>query len=146
MEVFRDLQEHTSLLGIFSSEDNVSLVGSDLMRCISPLINNILKDVPCCSSYMLFIPDVSKNAIDSVISLVTKGIDTSESISIQNIKEIQEAANMLEIDLYDLDYVDKSPVQPSKTTDEMLAPINTNSPDEANVGDHVANNKTGESD
>ena len=99
------------MLGIFSREDNVSLVSSDLMRCISPLINNILKDVPCCSSYMLFIPDVSKNAIDSVISLVTKGIDTSDSISIKNIKEIQEAANMLEIDLYDLDYVGKSQVQ-----------------------------------
>jgi len=109
-EAFSDLLESESLLKIFSKDRNISVVNRNLIRFTSPLINSILYDVPCCTSSMIFIPDVSKTAVDHVLSIIINGLSDFNSVSIKQIQEVQETAKMLQIDLTDLDYVKKSSI------------------------------------
>ena len=112
LEAFTGLQGTSSVLRIFTRNGNLSLINSHLIRFTSPLIKNILKDVPCYTSHVIFIPDVFKNAVDSVIRIISKGFSDFNRVSIKDIKEVQ-------IDLYNLDYVEKSAVDHCPTVNDI---------------------------
>eukprot|EP00092_Neocalanus_flemingeri_P019759 GFUD01021399.1.p1 GENE.GFUD01021399.1~~GFUD01021399.1.p1 ORF type:complete len:570 (-),score=121.60 GFUD01021399.1:86-1795(-) len=109
-EVFAELLDPTYELKIFTKDGNVSIVSRDLLRFFSPLVNSIFKDVPCCTNSMVFIPESSKASVDHVLSIIGSGITDFNALSIKQIQEVQETAKMLEIDLTNMDYVEKSKV------------------------------------
>eukprot|EP00092_Neocalanus_flemingeri_P038739 GFUD01042181.1.p1 GENE.GFUD01042181.1~~GFUD01042181.1.p1 ORF type:complete len:574 (-),score=131.87 GFUD01042181.1:6-1727(-) len=109
-EVFAELLVPTYELKIFTKDGNVSIVSRDLLRFFSPLVNSIFKDVPCCTNSMVFIPESSKASVDHVLSIIGSGITDFNALSIKQIQEVQETAKMLEIDLTNMDYVEKSKV------------------------------------
>jgi len=106
-EAFADLLDPADKLKIFTKDGNVSIVSRDLVRFFSPLVNSILKDAPCCTDNMIFIPDVSKASVDHILSIISSGITEFNAMSIKHIQEVQETAKMLEIDLTNMDYVEK---------------------------------------
>jgi len=135
-EAFSDMLESESLLKIFSKDRNISVVNKNLMRFTSPLINSILYDVPCCTSSMILIPDVSKAAVDHVLSIIISGFSDFNSVSIKQIQEVQETAKILQIDLTDLDYVKKSSIVdlvPEFNSMKDIAPIDNHKYNRTNV-------------
>lgn len=107
-QAFTVLREPEDMLRIFTKDGNLSFINRNLLRFTSSLVNSIFSGVPCCSSTVLFIPEVSKVAVDHVLSILKSGYSDFNSVSIKQIQEVQEAAKMLRIDLSDLDYVKKS--------------------------------------
>jgi len=105
-DAFSDMLNPAEKLKIFTKDGNVSLVSRDLVRFFSPLVNSILKDIPCCTSSMIFMPDVSKGSVELVLSIISSGIAGFTNMSIKQIQEVQETANMLEIDLTNMEYVE----------------------------------------
>ena len=110
-EAFTDLLDPTEKLKIFTKDGNVSIASRDLVRFFSPLVNSILKDVPCCTNSMVFIPDVCKDSVDRVIRIIGSGITDFNAMSIKQIQEVQDTAKMLGVDLSNMEYVEKSKVE-----------------------------------
>jgi len=134
-EAFSDLLESESLLKICTKNRNISVANRNLMRFTSPLINSILYDVPCCTSSMVFIPDVSMTAIDHVLSIMINGFSDFNSVSIKQMQEVQETAKMLQIDLTDLDYVKKSSIVDlvPEFNSKDLVPVDNQKDNQTNV-------------
>jgi len=132
---FSDLLESESQLKIFSKDRNISVVNRNLIKFTSPFINSILYDVPCCTSTMILIPDVSKTAVDHVLSIVIRGCSDFNSVSIKQIQEVQETAKMLQIDLTDLDYVKKSSIVDlvPEFNSKDLVPVDNQKDNQTNV-------------
>ena len=79
-------------------------VNGELLGCFSPFVNSILKGLPCCISPTIFLPDVSAECVDHVVSILSRGTTTfSSAMSIHQIQQIRHAAKMLGIDLNNLD-------------------------------------------
>ena len=96
-------------LKIFTKNGNVSVMSRELARISSPLVNNILKDVPCCTSTMIFIPDVSKASVDHVINILGTGKTYFNCSSLKQIQEeVKITATMLQIDFSNIKCVGES--------------------------------------
>merc|ERR1712129_769 len=93
----------SSKLEIFSKNGNSSFINRELLCLFSPSLRSILKNLPCCSGQMIIIPDVSKESIEYVISLLASGVTRTNAISIHQIQEVQEAAKMMGVDLTNIE-------------------------------------------
>merc|ERR1712129_142406 len=93
----------SSKLEIFSKNGNLSFINRELLCLFSPSLRSILKNLPCCSGQMIIIPDLSKESIEYVISLLASGVTQTNAISIHQIQEVQEAAKMIGVDLTNID-------------------------------------------
>jgi len=102
---FSDLLETECRLKIVTKDGNISVISSELLRFISPFVNRVLNNVPCCTSSPIFIPDVSKASIDHVLNIIRTGITNLCSLSYKQIQEVKETARMLQIDLTNLSTV-----------------------------------------
>eukprot|EP00092_Neocalanus_flemingeri_P023941 GFUD01025970.1.p1 GENE.GFUD01025970.1~~GFUD01025970.1.p1 ORF type:complete len:324 (-),score=97.64 GFUD01025970.1:339-1310(-) len=98
-QAFSILFDQENTLKILAKDGNVSVVSRDLMIFTSPLIKNIIKDVPCCTSSVIVIPDVCKDSVDHVIRIIGSGVTNISSMSVKKIQEIKETAKILQIEL-----------------------------------------------
>ena len=102
-------------------------VSGELLRCFSPFFNSILKDLPCCTSPTLLIPDVSAKCVDHMLSIVSTGMTTfSSAMSIHQIQQIKQAATMMWIDLTNLEFNNTAKTK-RKMFPPMDKPVNANS-------------------
>ena len=119
-EAFSDLLDTENKLKIFTKEGNVSIISSELLRFTSPFVNSILNDVPCCTSSIISIPEVSKASIDHVLCIVRTGTTNLCSLTFNQIQDVKETASLLQIDLTDLTTVivpkKEEPVDETSTT------------------------------
>ena len=116
-----------ALAGLCEPEENLKICAKDgivstgsrnLLRFFSPLVDNIFKDVPCCTSneVMLFIPDVCKDSVNSVLGIILSGFSSNIGMSVDKMKEVKEAATMLGVDFSNIEYVEKSKVDVDEDT------------------------------
>jgi len=115
-DAFSELQEQRESLKI-SAKDGVVCIGSrNLLRFFSPLVDNIFKDVPCCSSNeaIIIIPDVCKDSVNSFLGIIQSGISGDNRMSINKMEELKETANMLGVDMGNMEYGEKSRVDEDK--------------------------------
>ena len=104
--VFLDLLYPMNKLKIFTKDGNVSVISRELIMFSSPLINNILKDIPCCISSMIFIPGVSKASIEHLINiLVTGKTEIDWRHDQEQVRDVKETAQMFDIDLSNMECV-----------------------------------------
>jgi len=125
-EAFSDLLETENKLKIFTIDGNVS-ISSDLLRFTSPFVNSILNDVPCCTSSMISIPEVSKVSIEHVLCIVRTGTTNICSLTFKQIQDVKETASLLQIDLTDLTKAivpKKEPADETSTTISKQEGIN----------------------
>eukprot|EP00092_Neocalanus_flemingeri_P076580 GFUD01095003.1.p1 GENE.GFUD01095003.1~~GFUD01095003.1.p1 ORF type:complete len:340 (+),score=91.37 GFUD01095003.1:54-1073(+) len=99
---FSNLFDQENTLKILAKDGNVSVVSRDLMIFTSPLIKNIIKDVPCYTNSVIVIPDVCKDSVDHLINIIGSGITNISSMSVKKIQKIRETAKILQIELTDL--------------------------------------------
>merc|ERR1712129_570159 len=98
-----NLPATSSNLEIVSKNGNLSYINRELLCLFSPSLRSILKNLPCCSGHTIIIPDVSKESIEYVISLLASGVTHTNAISIHQIQKVQEAAKMIGVDLTNID-------------------------------------------
>jgi len=105
-EAFLDLQEPTNLLRIFTRGGDLCLVSCDLFSMLSPLVKSIVDNIPCCSTYMIFMPEVSKKSVDAVIGLVKYGFKEFIAGSSSFVNDVLETADILQIKLNNLSVIE----------------------------------------
>jgi len=149
-EAFSEFQVPKENLKVVTKDGHVRIANRDLLRFLSPLVNNIYKDVPCCTDSMVIIPDVCKVSVISVLEIIGSGItsDMDRGMSTdQQLQDIKETAKMLGVDLTNMQYTEKSKVEipafakartektPSAVDNELILQIKT---EPSEVGDEEA--------
>ena len=97
LQSFSESFPETKSLLVVSKEGFTSSFNKDLFSLSSSFIKKILKDLPCCITPTIIIPEVPKECIDHVISLATTGTTTLRGICDIKIEEIEEAAKLFGI-------------------------------------------------
>jgi len=116
-EAFAELQEQKESLKI-CAKDGVVFIGSrNLLRFFSPLVDNIFKDVPCCTSNeaIIVIPDACKDSVNSFLGIIQS--DSDISMSIDKLREVKETAIMLGVNMSNMEFGEKSRVDMDKDPD-----------------------------
>ena len=101
-EAFDELKEPVNMLRIFTRGGDLCLVNCDLFCMLSPLVRSIVRNIPCCTSYMIFIPELSKKSVDTIIGLVKNGYEEFIGDSSSYVTSVREAAEVLQIRLGNL--------------------------------------------
>jgi len=110
-EAFAYLQEQKDSLKICTKDGFVSIGRKELLRFSCPLVNSIFKDIPCCNSNLavIFLPDVSTTSATMFLKIILNGISSSDmSLSINQLKEVEEVAMMFGLEMMNIEYVHKS--------------------------------------
>ena len=104
-EAFSNLVDIENKTKVFTRDGIACIIGKDLLRFSSPLINRILNDVPSCTSSVIILPDASKTSFDKFIEIIRNGFTF---ITHKEVDEVMGIAMILQMDLTGL--IKKEPV------------------------------------
>ena len=95
LEAFSYMTENSTELTIFTRNKEEVSTSVTLLRLFSPLLNTVIKGIQCLADQPLFlyIPDVSKEALEHVLEILTTGV--SNIASAETRQEVEETAALL---------------------------------------------------
>ena len=102
LEAFSYMTENSTELTIFTRNKEEVSTSVTLLRLFSPLLNTVIEGIQCLADQPLFlyIPDVSKEALEHVLEILTTGV--SNIASAETKQEVEETAALLQINFINL--------------------------------------------
>ena len=101
-QAFSNLIGQDEKVNIVAKTGTVGSISCNLLRFFSPVVNDLLNDIPCCIKLVIIMPDVCNTSVDHVINIIGSGFTNNKFMSSKQIQDVEEIGKMLQIDMIGL--------------------------------------------
>ena len=101
-ETVKLIKEVPNDVTIISGENDEIQTNKYLLSVFSPTLHSLLS-VLCCNSPTILFPDCSTFSIKYLLNIITAGVTVTDRMSVEDVNEITETAQLLSIDMKELD-------------------------------------------